>query len=155
MASWTSAIAGYDIGPVQLVLYMDFDCRAKIEVGGSNGFWGLKSIFAQHRTAFKLLKMVRLHSPWCISANFTLQHLIVNRVAMSAVSIEERLAQMDNEEKTSSVSNRYYISRLRYYSGYFCCTFFDVCFFGGIFIIIIFIFCWQLQASLRKGEPPR
>lgn len=34
------------------------------------------------------------------------QHLVVNRVMMSAVNREERLSKMENEEKTSSVSNR-------------------------------------------------
>lgn len=32
--------------------------------------------------------------------------LIVNRVAVSAVSAETRLAKMENEEKTSSLTNR-------------------------------------------------
>lgn len=95
---WVKALAHY-----HTVLY------TLLTVKVTAALWDLKSFCGLALSGVLGTEKQNAYISRDASALTRLSHkLIVNRVAMSAISVEQKLAKMDNEEKTCSVPNRYY-----------------------------------------------
>lgn len=102
----------YYIIPLYMLLVVD--CNF-----GTVALWVWSPFMPDDDEAFQQWDTIRLQVPWCFSAYST--HLFVNGAVtaeMSAASREKRLAKMDIEDKTTSVSNRWVVVLFRTHRKY-------------------------------------